>query len=96
MNARIFGVGITLIGFLVFSCIFFQIVIDNVSTKKPYMLQLKDYHHELVHSSNDTHIELLLGQSNEIFFYLGDTAESLYNSFQIVKLLCILNTSFLF
>lgn len=38
LNARVYGVGVTLLSFIAFSCIFFQIVIDNVSTKKPYMI----------------------------------------------------------
>ena len=96
LNARILGVGVTLISFLLFTCIFFQIVIDNVTTKKPYMLQLKEYHHELVHSANDTHIEIMLAASDEIFEVLGDSAATLYNAFGIVKILCILNLSFFF
>ena len=43
LNARIYGVGITLLAFLVFSCIFFQFVIDNDYHKKPYMIKLTDY-----------------------------------------------------
>jgi hypothetical protein len=96
LNARIFGVGVTLMSFLCFTCIFFQIVIDNVSTKKPYMMQLRDYHHELVHSANDTNIEVMLGASDDIFEKLGDSADVLYSAFQIVKILCVLNLSFFF
>ena len=96
MNARINGVGITLLAFLMFTCIFFQIVIDNVSTKKPYMLQLKEYHHGLVHSDNDTDIEIMLVSSDEIFELLGDSADTLYSAFSIVKVLCVLNLSFFF
>ena len=96
LNARIFGVGVTLISFMLFTCIFFQIVIDNVSTKKPYMLKLKKYHHELVHSANDTNIEIMLAASDEIFELLGDSADTLYSAFSIVKILCVLNLSFFF
>jgi hypothetical protein len=54
---------------------------DSVSTKKPYMVQLTDYHDKLVHSSNDTAIEVMLASSNQIFEDLGDTANTLYNAF---------------
>lgn len=49
-----------------------------------------------MHSNNDTDIELKLKASNDIFEKLGDTAEVLFSAFGIVKLLCILNLSFLF
>lgn len=96
LNARIYGVGITLLVFLVFSCIFFQIVIDNVTHKKPYMVQLSEYHDILVSSNNDTDIEIQLAKCNEIYDNLGDAATVLYSAFNIVKILCFLNISFLF
>jgi hypothetical protein len=58
------GMGIALITFIIASSIFFQMVIDNVSIKKPYMIQLTEYHHELVHSDNDTHIEIMLANTD--------------------------------
>ena len=96
LNARIYGMGITLACFMFFSCIFLQIVIDNVSIKKPQMDLLTNYHHILVHSSNDTSIEIMLANCDEIFDRLGDAAIVLKIAFNVVKILCILNLSFIF
>tara|TARA_B110000285_G_C15106223_1_gene608145 strand:- start:15 stop:368 length:354 start_codon:yes stop_codon:yes gene_type:complete len=60
------------------------------------MIQLKEYHHGLVHSANDTDIEIMLVASDEIFELLGDSADTLYSAFSIVKVLCVLNLSFFF
>jgi len=60
------------------------------------MVQLSEYHDILVTSSNDTDIEIQLAKCNEIYDNLGDAATVLYSAFNIVKILCFLNISFLF
>jgi len=42
------------------------------------MEELYELHHELVYSDNDTHIEVMLEQSNAIAKKLGDSADTLY------------------
>jgi hypothetical protein len=60
------------------------------------MVQLSDLNKMLTTSDNDTAIDLMFKESDEIFESISDSTDALYTQFGFVKLFCVLNMSFLF
>ena len=67
LNARIYGIGTTMLVFIVLICIFFQMVIDNVESNRANILKLQEFNKILVVSKDEAEIEQILKSSNEIF-----------------------------
>lgn len=82
--------------YVLFSAIYYEIVIQLVETKAPKLRELAHIHHEVVLSNNVTHIEILVERSDYIFKSIKDDASRLYGSFQIIAVLSICNFSFFF
>ena len=57
LNARIYGIGTTMLVFIVLICIFFQMVIDNVESNRANILKLQEFNKILVVSKDEAEIE---------------------------------------
>ena len=80
--------------FVIFSTIYYEIVLENVHLKEPFLIQL---HHErvvLITSNDEKEIRDALAKADAIFNEIEQFAENLYFSFLFVEVLNIMNMTF--
>jgi len=82
--------------YVVFSCVIYEIVIQAVSVTSPVLNQISGIEKVLVKSGNLTEINLLLNESDKLYESIRTECSSLYLAFQVIKVLSLLNCSFLF
>lgn len=96
MNARIKAIGFLGAIYVLTTCVFYEIVIQSVSTKQPVLLELIDIGEILKKSGNLTEINILLGETQELYSSIESEASTLYSAFVVIEVLSILNFTFLF
>lgn len=67
MSSKIQAFAIVSVLYVVFSTVYFEIVIQTVQSKAPYLRELNHIHHEIVKTNNITHVEVLLAKSDGIY-----------------------------
>jgi len=67
MNTKIKAIGVFIAMFTIFSIVYYEVVIETVSVKKPILYQLRDVGAELATCSDATVIRELTQKSDELF-----------------------------
>jgi len=96
MSARIKAIGFLGSMYVITSCVLYEIVIQSVADVSPVLNQISEIEKVLVNSGNLTEINLLLNESDKLYLAIKDDSSNLYLAFQVIKVLCVLNCSFLF
>jgi len=94
MNAKIKALGLIVIMFVTISIVFDEIVINLVAVKMPSLIRLAELHHKLVVSNDEEEIIKYLAESDKLFAGIEKDAESLYGTFEVIEILCMLNLTF--
>jgi len=94
MNAKIKALGLIVIMFVTISIVFDEIVINLVASKMPSLIRLAELHHKLVVSNDEEEIIKYLAESDKLFAGIEKDAESLYGTFEVIEILCMLNLTF--
>ena len=80
---------------MTFSTIYYEIVIQSLEQKKPILRSITKLHHRLVVSNDLAEINADLEEVNRLFLSIEPQAESMYNAFNLIFYLCLLNLTFL-
>lgn len=94
MSSKISAFAIVSVLYVVFSAVYFEIVIQTVQAKSPYLEELNHIHHKIVKQHNITNVQVLLERCDEIYSKVEKDANSLYYAFEIISILSVANLSF--
>jgi len=81
MDARIQAQGIIMVLYVIFTVVYYEIVIDLVAAKKPVLLRLQHIKNLLLKDRNEEDILRHIEESNTLLASFGTNVDSLYNSF---------------
>ena len=78
MAAKITAKGYIVLLYVIFSVIYYEIVIQLVSVKKPILIHVSELGHMLTHSNDENEILRLLEECNTLYKTIEKDAISLY------------------
>ena len=95
MNAKIRSLGVVVFIFVTWSIIYYEIVIETVSSKRQNLELLNTKREQLLALDDEVAIRRILREADDIYSIVGPEAEPLYSAFGIIQILCLMNLTFL-